>query len=121
MAVPAEVIRVGRAKPRLRPVPATREHVRSRTVSGRVPFVLFSLIVVAAMVVLLTIAETLVTQGSIRVAELERQAERLEDGYGRLRLRIAELSSPDRIVRAAERAGLVLPADVEILPIQGSP
>jgi hypothetical protein len=49
------------------------------------------------------------------VAELTARAERLEGGYGRLRLHLAELSSPDRIATAARRAGLVLPEEVEIL------
>jgi cell division protein FtsL len=80
-----------------------------------VPFLLFSLVMVAATVVGLVSAQAMVAQDSFRIAELSAEAERLEGSYGRLRLEVAELSAPDRIVAAARQAGLVLPEEVEIL------
>jgi cell division protein FtsL len=113
MAVPAR-----RLTPRLpvasvgESVPRTRMPIRRRK---KVPFLLFSFLVVAATVVALVSAQALVAQESFRVTDLTAEAERLEADYGRLRLEVAELSSPDRIVTAARRAGLVLPEEVEIL------
>lgn len=118
MAVPARRLTKGRPSqsrrlasvPRRRPA-ATRPIHRKR----RVPFLLFSLVMVAATLVGLVSAQALVAQDSFRVADLSAEAERLEAGYGRLRLEVAELSAPDRIVAAARKAGLVLPEEVEIL------
>ncbi len=93
-------------------VPRTRMPIRRRR---KVPFLLFSFLVVAATVVGLVSAQALVAQESFRITDLTAEAERLEADYGRLRLEVAELSSPDRIVTAARRAGLVLPEEVEIL------
>jgi cell division protein FtsL len=75
--------------------------------------------VVGAMVVALTAAQTLVSQSSFRLQELERQAAELEGEYGSLRLRAAHLSSPKRIAAAAERSGLILPERVEVLVVPG--
>jgi cell division protein FtsL len=98
-------------------VPRTQIRVRRRR---KVPFLLFSFLVVAATVVGLVSAQALVAQGSFRVTDLTAEAERLEVDYGRLRLEVAQLSSPDRIVTAARRAGLVLPEEVEILRLPTS-
>jgi cell division protein FtsL len=70
---------------------------------------------VAATVVGLVSAQALVAQESFRIADLSAEADRLEASYGRLRLEVAELSAPDRIVGAARKAGLVLPEEVEVL------
>lgn len=118
MAVPARRLTKARPSrsPRLVSVPrrhvaATRRLRRQR----RVPFLLFSLVLMAATVVGLVSAQALVAQDSFRIADLSAEAERLEASYGRLRLEVAELSAPDRIVAAARKAGLVLPEEVEIL------
>ena len=118
MAVPARRLTKARPSrsPRLVSVPrrrvaATRRLGRQR----RVPFLLFSLVLMAATVVGLVSAQALVAQDSFRIADLSAEAERLEASYGRLRLEVAELSAPDRIVAAARKAGLVLPEEVEIL------
>lgn len=76
-----------------------------------------ALVVVAAMVVGLVAAQALVAQGAFRVDDLRRRADRLEEDYGRLRLRAAELSSPGRVARVARRAGLVLPERVEVVAV----
>jgi cell division protein FtsL len=65
---------------------------------------------VTAAVVGVVSAQTLVAQGSFRLQELEREANRLEEEFGRLRLRVATLSTLERIERAARKAGLVDPA-----------
>jgi hypothetical protein len=76
-----------------------------------------ALAVVTALVMILASAQAMVAQEAFRVADLTRSVERLEEGHGRLRLKVAELTSPQRLVRAARRFGLVLPDRVEILQI----
>jgi hypothetical protein len=73
--------------------------------------------VVTLLVMLLASAQAIVAQQAFRVAELTRSIERLEEGHGQLRLEVAEKSSPQRLVRAARRFGLVLPDRVELLEI----
>ncbi|HYH27255.1 MAG TPA: hypothetical protein VEA19_00590 [Actinomycetota bacterium] len=83
----------------------------------RIPFAMLSMAVVAAMLLGLVTAQTLVTQNSFRLAELSSRAEELERGFGRLRLRAAELSSPERLQKAAKKAGMVLPERVELVEV----
>ncbi|MGH2740695.1 MAG: hypothetical protein ACRDH6_09475 [Actinomycetota bacterium] len=87
-----------------------------------VPFLLFSLVVVGMMIVALASTQVLVAQTSLRANKLNERAEQLSSASDRLRLRLAELSSPDNIVRAARRAGLVLPREVRLLyvPMPGA-
>jgi cell division protein FtsL len=121
MAMPARRLEEPRSrrpaprKPRPRAAPARRP-ARGRA-QRRVPFLLFSLIVTTAMVLLLVSVQALVAQSAFRMAELQRQSSVLEEEQARLRLEIAELSSPDRITRAARKAGLVLPDQIEILAV----
>ena len=117
MAVPARRLTKARPSrsPRLVSVPRRRVATRHLRRQRRVPFLLFSLVLMAATVVGLVSAQALVAQDSFRIADLSAEAERLEASYGRLRLEVAELSAPDRIVAAASKARLVLPEEVEIL------
>jgi cell division protein FtsL len=118
MAVPARRLPTRRPSPSRRLVSVPRRRVaapRPTRRRRRVPFLLFSLVMVATTVVGLVSAQALVAQDSFRIADLSAEAERLEASYGLLRLEVAELSAPDRIVAAARKAGLVLPEEVEIL------
>lgn len=83
---------------------------RSRGAASRrrIPFLVFAVAVLTAMVVGLVSAQTLVAQESFRLQELATRAERLEAEFGRLRLRADRLSTLERIERAGERAGLVI-------------
>ena len=81
----------------------------------RVPFALFSVIVVAALVLLMTSAQALVAQGAFRISDLQRQTETLSVETDLLRLRVARLASPERVADAGREAGLVLPERVEVL------
>ena len=115
MAVPArQVQQLPRPRPALRPVRQSPGLVRPRR---RTPFALFALALVTALVMILASAQAMVAQEAFRVADLTRSVERLEEGHGRLRLKVAELTSPQRLVRSARRFGLVLPDRVEILQI----
>jgi cell division protein FtsL len=98
--------------------PAPRGGTRDRE-TGRVPFLLFSLLVVGALLIGLAAGHALVAQGSLRLDELQRRAEELRQDQDRLRVQLAERSSPERIIRSARRQGLVLPDRVEILAVRG--
>lgn len=98
--------------------PAPRRGTRARE-AGRVPFLLFSLLVAGALLMGLAAGHALVAQGSLRIDELERRAEELRGEQDRLRVQLAERSSPERIIRSARRRGLVLPERVEILAVRG--
>lgn len=82
---------------------------------------LVSLLVVGAMVMALVSMQALVAQRSFQVQELHRQAEELSAEYERLRLQLAEVSMPDRVQAAAEKAGLVLHERLEVLDVPRSP
>jgi hypothetical protein len=73
------------------------------------------------MVVMLASAHAIVAQQAFRVAELTSSVERLEEGHGRLRLQVAEMTSPRRLVQAARKSGLVLPPPDQVQIIQIDP
>ncbi len=91
------------------PVPDPARVRPRRRPRRRLPFALFSLVMVGVLVLGLAGAQALVAQGSFRLGELSRRTERLEERAAELRLRAAELASPARIARAAGRLGMVLP------------
>lgn len=79
------------------------------------PFLLFSAVLVAVLVLMLTSVQALLAQGAFRLSTLDQQAQLLEQESDFLRLRLARLSSPERVAAAARRNGLVAPERVEIL------
>jgi len=60
-------------------------------------------------------AHVVLTQRQFRLERLEKQATAQEARYERLRLEVAELESPERIVAAAQQLGMVTPATVTYL------
>ena len=120
MAVPArrasELVQPWRGPVTLpRRPPATGSRRRGVVRRRRIPFALFSVILVATLVLMLTSVQALLAQGAFRLSELGRQAEQLELSNDLLRLRVARLTSPGRLTAAARRGGLVRPAWQEIL------
>jgi cell division protein FtsL len=60
------------------------------------------------------------TQGQFRLEQLEAEADAQQTRYEQLRLQVAELESPDRIVAVAqERLGMVSPPGVTYLSPSG--
>jgi len=98
-----------RPRPRLRAVPRPRAGRRG------LPFLLLSAALVAGLLLMLTSVQALLAQGAFRLSTLGQQAEKLELESDFLRLRVARLSSPERVAAAARRSGLVTPERVEIL------
>lgn len=101
-----------RARPKLRVVRPTRPR--------RLPFFLVSLVVVGLLIGAVASVQALVSQSSFRMQELSRQTARLEQRNGRLRLQIAESSSPKSLESAARRLGLTEPGTARILTVKGA-
>jgi cell division protein FtsL len=60
-------------------------------------------------------AHVVLTQRQFRLERLEREATAEEARYERLRLDVAELESPERVVAAAQQLGMVPPATITYL------
>jgi hypothetical protein len=72
------------------------------------------------MLILLASAQAIVAQGAFRLSDLTDRADRLEVETDMLRLRLAQLSTPDKIAAAGRRAGLTSPTQVEVLGRDGA-
>jgi len=113
------------ARPARRSTPEPRHRVRSRAVSAprisRLPFLVSSFVVVGILVVGVASLQAVVSQGSFRMQDLTRRNVELQQEYGRLKLQVAELSSPGRIAAQARRLGFHLPDpdDVRTLRVKG--
>jgi cell division protein FtsL len=88
----------------------------------RLPFLVASFVIVGVLVVGVASLQAVVSQGSFRMQELARHNLQLQQDYGRLKLQVAELSSPGRIATEARRMGFHVPqpGDVRSLPVKGS-
>ena len=86
------------------------------------PFLIATFLIVGVLVVGVTSLQAVVSQGSFRMQELTRHNRELQQEYGRLNLKVAQLSSPGRIARKARQMGFRLPnpGEVRALPVQGS-
>ena len=106
--LPAMAPRLAQAaleRARLTVVPRTR---RSR--APRVPFVTFVSIILLAGVVGLLLFNTSMQQASFRATALEEQATDLGAQQEALEMDIQALREPERVARAAQDLGMVIPA-----------
>jgi cell division protein FtsL len=92
----------------LRPVPAGRRR-RSRRPRRHLGFVVLSALLVGSLLVALVSIHALLAQSSFRTSDLSERADALRRQQDRLTLRVAELTSPGRLAREAQRIGLRLP------------
>jgi cell division protein FtsL len=96
-------------RPRLAPVPPRGERRfrrRGRSRVRRLPFLLFSALLVVGVLLILTTAQALVAQDAFRLSKLSATADRIRIENDVLRLQVAELSTPDRVAEAGRAAGL---------------
>ena len=101
-------------RPNLRVVPPNTLSRRGRQRRARrFGFVVSTVLVVAIFGVV--IAHVALTQRQFRLESLEREAARQETRYEKLRLEVAQLESPERVVAAAQQLGMVPPAAVTYL------
>lgn len=104
------------------PRQGARLRVASATRTSRLPFLIASFVVVGLLVVGVASLQAVVSQGSFRMQDLTRRNVELQQVYGRLKLQVAELSSPGRIAAKARRLGFHLPqpGDVRTLRVKGT-
>ena len=75
---------------------------------------------VGAVLLSLVAAHVVITQNQFRLESLQARAEVEQERYERLRLQVAELEAPSRIVAAAqERLGMVPPPGITYLSATG--
>ena len=102
-------------RPILRVVDRSLRTPAARRSRARIMGVLV-LTVVAAALFGLVASHVALAQGQFRLDRLRQNAQAQQDRYERLRLQVAELESPGRIVAAAqERLGMVPPPSVTYL------
>jgi cell division protein FtsL len=127
--VPARPLRTaplpGRGKeperrPPLRIVRAGELSARARRRRNRLVVGTAGALVVAGLFALVAF-HVMVTQAQFRLDKMDRRAADQQARYQRLRLQVAQLESPDRIVAAAqERLGMVPPPGVTYLSPAGA-
>jgi cell division protein FtsL len=84
---------------------------------GRVGFLAFAVVLVAALVLGLVTLQAVVSEESFRMQEIARRNAALQQRSGELQLEVAWLSAPERIAREAKRLGLRLPDEVETITV----
>ena len=90
---------------------------RRRTRAARVPFVTLVSAILLGGVVGLLLFNTGMQQASFEAAALQRQATDLGARQEALEMEIQTLRDPDRIARAAQRQGLVIPTTTGVLDL----
>lgn len=103
------------ARPPLRVVRANELSARGRRRRARVLTATVSILALAGLFGL-AVFNVLIAQGQVRLNNVEDRANAQQDRYERLRLEVAQLESPERVVAAAqERLGMVPPPSVHYL------
>lgn len=106
------VVRPARALPKAGALP--RAGRATAVTRRRIAWGVISLIAVVALAV--SACQVLIAQSQFELARLQSDAATAEDRYDRLRLQVAELESPGRIMATAqERLGMVPPPGVTYL------
>jgi cell division protein FtsL len=114
----ARSIRSHRGNEGLR-APAPRlQVVRTRRAGRRrTPFVIVAGLLVAGLLFGVVALQAMVSQQSFDIQRSSRKVNDLRQQADELRLRVAQLSAPDRISREAARLGMVLPQEVHALTV----
>lgn len=108
-----------------RPAPLTQTRPQIRVVPGRgiqplrmAPWLLFTVLVIFVFFALIY-SRTALSDSAFRLKEVDAQIAQQEATYQQLRLEVARLQSPERIVPLAEEIGLVLPSQVRTVEAAG--
>jgi len=108
------------SRPRLRVVPPNELSPAGRRRRARLLVVVLSASVVIGLLAIVAL-HALLSQNQLRLDDLDARAAAAQARYERLRLEVAELESPSRIVAAAqERLGMVTPPTVTYLTPTGA-
>jgi cell division protein FtsL len=87
----------------------------------RLAFFVVASALVGLMVFGVVSLQALVSQTSFRMQELTSESASLRASYGQLKLEVAELSAPERIVAEARRLGLIVPDEVHAIRVKSLP
>lgn len=105
------------------PVPQQRPHIR--VVAGRgiqplrmAPWLLFTALVIFIFFALIY-SRTTLSDSAFRLEEVEAQIAQEQATFQQMRLEVARLQSPERIVPLAQEIGLVLPDQVRTVEAAG--
>ena len=105
---------------RWRRLPGIRWIAR-RLLPGQVPFFAAAVIAVSLLVLGVVSLQAVLSETSFEMRALTKRTADLQANYTRLKLTVAELSSPERIASEGQRLGLRLPDDVRTLPVNLPP
>jgi cell division protein FtsL len=111
---PAPPVKRPPARPELRDVREEDRHEADRARTIRQLVVTVTLIG-ALCLFGVVVFHVLLTQNQFRLDKLQEQSLERQAEYDRLRLQVAELESPDRIIAAAQTLGMVTPPKVTYL------
>ena len=101
--------------------PAGRRATRAGSLRRRRLLVCAAGLVLGLCLLGIVASHTALAQGQFRLEKLKSKAAAEQDRYQRLRLRVAELESPARVVAVAqERLGMVPPPEVTYLSPTGA-
>ena len=108
-----------------RPAPALQRRPQMRVVPGRgvrplrmAPWLLFTILVVFVFFALIY-SRTALSDSAFHLREVEALITQEEATFQQLRLEVARLQSPERVVPLAEQIGLVLPDQVRTVEATG--
>ena len=105
------------ALPRSRWLRRSRLRMVRRVIPRQVPFLAGATLVVSILVLGIVSLQAVLSETSFEMRELSKKAARLQSEYSRLKLTVAELSSPDRVAREARKLGLTIPSRVRTLSV----
>jgi cell division protein FtsL len=106
-------------RPHLRVVPADYVSARTRRKRARLVVVLSGIAIAAALFGVVAF-HVVLTQNQLDLQHLQAQADAASVRQQQLRLQVAQLESPERVVDAAQKLGMVPPATVRYLSPNGA-
>lgn len=95
--------------------------VGRRLIPRQVPFFAGAILLVSILVLGIVSLQAVLSETSFEMRELSRKATQLQAEYSRLKLTVAELSSPERVAREARGLGLTIPDRVRTLSVDLPP
>jgi cell division protein FtsL len=95
--------------------------VGRRLIPRQVAFLVGAILAVSILVLGIVSLQAVLSETSFEMRELSRKATQLQSEYSRLKLMVAELSSPERVAGEARRLGLTIPASIRTLSVELPP